>query len=123
MFWISLVATVGCQGNHDDAAKPPARSLPPPTRAADVTPQYANDITKLCDVVKLSKADADPGGQMVIVANWLAAHLETKEAHDFLVRISTLASEPKAQALDAEAHKVGLADCTLAATWRASHGS
>jgi hypothetical protein len=117
---ICLVATLGCQGKSDgdSATKAPSTGAPP-TRAAGVTPQYASDITKLCDVVKLSKADADPGGQVVIVANWLAAHLETKEAHEFLVRISSLGPQPKADALDAEAHKVGLASCALATTWRA----
>jgi hypothetical protein len=44
--------------------------------------------------------------------------LKTPEAHEFLVKIQPLEGEPKARALDDEAHRVGLASCALSAEWR-----
>ena len=97
---VSLFA-VGC---HRDKA-PPA--------------PYARDIEKLCNVSVLSGADpSSPNGRTITIANWLAANLETPEAHDFLIRIQPLDGEAKARALDDEAHKVGQADCALAGEWR-----
>ncbi len=57
---------------------------------------------------------------MVTIATWLSANLETPEARAFLVQIQPLEGIPKADALDAEAHRFGLASCPLAAEWRAS---
>jgi hypothetical protein len=80
---------------------------------------YAGDIEKLCDVVRLSGADADPDvDRRLPIVNWLAANLTTHESRQFLARIQPLVGEQKADALDAEARRVGLSGCALAAEWR-----
>ena len=90
------------------------------TAAAPVEATYAADIARLCDVVVQSGADQMPAGERLLaIVNWLSSHLETQEAHDFLARIQPLTGEPKAAALDAEARRVGLPGCALAAEWRA----
>ncbi len=79
---------------------------------------YAQDIAALCDSVASSGA-ADDDSRTLTIANWLAAHLKTAESRKFLVQIQPLAPEPKATALEAEAKRVGLPGCALAALWRA----
>ena len=108
MKWIAwiAVALAGCQTK----ASPPVA----------VPAAYVEDITNLCDVVHLSKADEMPRGQRSpIIAMWLGPHIKTPEGHNFLVHISPLVGDAKADALDAEAHRVGLAGCALSAEWRA----
>lgn len=104
-----LVACVGivagCQRSADTAA--------PPVSA------YRADIENLCDVVVRSGADRmDASERALVIANWLAAHLQTPEAHDYLIKIQPLAGEAKAAALEAEASRVGLTRCALATEWR-----
>jgi hypothetical protein len=91
--------------------------------AAPVSQTYRDDIARLCDVVVQSGADKLPADERTLpIANWLAAHLETQEAHEYLVKIQPLTGAPKAAALDAEARRVGLAGCALAAEWRDDTG-
>ncbi|MCW5805630.1 MAG: hypothetical protein KIT31_24885 [Deltaproteobacteria bacterium] len=101
---------------------PPTPTTPPPAVAAakaPVTEAYAADIQRLCNAVALSgAADEVTTDRMFIVAQWLGPNLRTRESREFLVHIQPLAGEPKAQALVAEARRVGLADCALAAEWR-----
>jgi hypothetical protein len=102
-----LAVIAGCQRTTETA---------PP-----VSGPYRADIGRLCDVVVQSGADRIPESERLLaVAQWLPAHLETQESHEFLARIQPLAGEAKAGALDAEAHRVGLPDCALAAAWRAT---
>ena len=104
--WLGFAA--GCQRN--------AGSTPPP-----VAEPYRVDITALCDVLARSGADqVSPGDRAVMVATWLGTHLQTAEAHDYLVKIGPLAGDAKAAALEAEAARVGLARCALADEWRAA---
>src|SRR4051812_31288934 len=71
---------------------------------AAVSGPYRADIVRLCDVVVQSGADQLPEGERLLaIAQWLPAHLETQEAHEFLARIQPLEGEAKAGALDAEA--------------------
>lgn len=117
----------GCQpGEEDHSVKPVPPTPPtppapmvnaPPIEVPTATP-YAADIQRICHAMHLSGADTDPGGAQVVVANWLAGHIETPQAHDFLVEIAPLVGAAKADRLDAEAHKVGLPDCALAPIWR-----
>lgn len=89
------------------------------TTAPAVSEPYRSDITNLCDSVVSSGADQLPAGERPLaIASWLGTHLQTPEAHDFLVRIQPLEGEPKAAALEAEARRVGLPGCALAAEWR-----
>ena len=106
---VALLATA-CQQGHGEIGG---------TQAA-ITAEYANDIRKICDAVKLSGADKDPGGQVVIVANYLAAHLETKESRDWMIKIQPLEGDAKARAFDEEARRVGLPVCAVSAMWKGS---
>jgi hypothetical protein len=86
---------------------------------APANPEYARDIATLCDVVCLSGADRVPAqARGPMIAMWLGPHLKTEQAHDFLVSIQPLEGEPKARALESEAHRAGLSGCALAAEWR-----
>lgn len=91
------------------------------TAAPPVSEPYRADIVRLCDVVAQSGADRLPPDQRLLtVVNWLPAHLETEESHQFLVKIQPLEGSAKADALDAEARRVGLPGCALAGEWRAA---
>ena len=84
-----------------------------------VSETYRADIERVCNVVARSGADQLPADErMLAIATWLGSNLETGEAHDYLVRIQPLTGEPKAAALEAEARRVGLSRCALAAEWR-----
>jgi len=101
-----LGVAVGCQRGTGSTAPP-------------VSEPYRADIENLCDAVVRSGADQLPAGdRALVIANWLAAHLQTQEAHDYLIRIQPLTGEPKAAALEAEARRVGLGHCALADEWR-----
>jgi hypothetical protein len=135
---------LGCQGANSKpsasdpaggsapAAAAPAPNASPPAAPGTATPgappsgappsskAYAADIGKLCDVVKLSGAERVPTDERVLpIANWLAANLTTAESRQFLVRIQPMVGDQKADALEAEARRVGLSGCALAAEWRA----
>ena len=101
-----VAAALGCQRSAGSTGAP-------------VAPAYRDDIARLCDVVVQSGADRLPPGERALpIATWLGAHLETQEAHDFLIKIQPLTGEPKAVALDAEARRAGLTSCALSAEWR-----
>ena len=110
-------------------ADPPAAApAPTPAPAAPAAPagpstppskEYAADIEKLCDVVRLAGVEGDrTDDRLLPIANWLAANLTTAESRQFLVRIQPMADLEKADALDAEARRVGLSGCNLAGEWR-----
>jgi hypothetical protein len=87
--------------------------------ALQVSQQYRSDIENLCDAVVRSGADRLPAGERALaIATWLSARLATPEARAYLVEIQPLVGEPKALALEAEARRVGLSSCALAAAWR-----
>lgn len=128
---------LGCQAG-DGKVGSTAKTAPAPTPAAGsstapksapataptiadvaVTSPYAGDIQKICNAMRLSGADKDPGGAQVVVANWLAGNIETSEAHTFLVDLAPLNGGAKADRLEGEAKKVGLPGCALATLWRA----
>jgi len=103
---LGLGLAAGCQRGTGSAAPP-------------VSAPYRSDIENLCNAVARSGADQLPPGEHALaVASWLAAHLQTEEAHAYVARIQPLTGEPKAAALEAEARRVGLAGCALAAEWR-----
>lgn len=106
-----LVWNLVCACNRSEGPPPP----PPPAAPSG----YAGDIAKICDVVVRSGAAQLAGpDRMYATATWLAANLETAEARAFLARIQPLEGAAKADALDGEARRVGLATCTLAGDWR-----
>jgi hypothetical protein len=80
---------------------------------------YATDIDNLCEVVKRAGAEnQEPNDRMYLIATWLGANLKTPEARKFLADIQPLQGNAKADALDAEAKRAGLAGCALSAEWR-----
>ncbi len=106
VFAAVVACLAGCQRDRDHAA-------------AAVPEAYRADIENLCDVVVRSGADQRPAAERtLVIASWLGGHLTTDEAHQYLAKIQPLQGEPKAAALDAEARRVGLARCALAAAWR-----
>ena len=101
-----LAVVAGCQRRAAEA--------PPPA-----TEPYRADLENLCDVLARSGADKLPANQRsLVIANWLAARIQTQEAHDYLIKIQPLTGDAKAAALEAEATRVGLPRCALAAEWR-----
>ncbi len=83
---------------------------------------YRADIEALCDVIARSNSsDLQGANRRYQVAVWLGANLHTDEARAFLAKIQPLQGAAKADALDDEARKVGLSNCTLAGEWRAPH--
>jgi hypothetical protein len=122
--WLLLV-TLACNSSEPRRDKSTALAPEPvPVAVADASGSanpYADDIAKICDVVSRSETTGMGGDeQRVLIANWLSANLATTEARDFLVKIQPLVGTDKADALDAEAKRVGLPDCALAAEWRAA---
>ena len=133
---LAAPATLGCRGDGPPkprAGDPPAAATPkpaapappaaaaPPSTAPATPPSaaYASDIEKLCDVVRLSGAESDPADDRRLpIATWLAANLTTAESRLFLARIQPMGGDRKADALEAEARRVGLSGCNLAAEWR-----
>ncbi len=118
----AVIALAGCQRGEADESKPAPAPRPVVAPQADVpraevTKDYAADIEKLCEVIRLSGAPEDDA-QTLTTANWLAANLTTQESRKFLVAIQPLVGAAKADALDAEAKRVGLASCSLSEIWR-----
>ncbi len=108
---VLLLLLCACQADEKSTTKAEV--------AARADTEYASDIRRLCDSVALSGADQMPKGERALpLANWLAANLKTPESRAFLVKIQPLVGEPKAAALDAEAKRLGLDGCALAAEWR-----
>lgn len=87
-----------------------------------IDPAYARDVDRLCDVIAKSGAAELPVNDRTFrTATWLAKNFETSQARALLVRIGPLDGAAKADALDAEAKRVGLARCPLANDWRGFH--
>jgi len=102
-----MAILAGCQRRAGDA--PPAPATEP----------YRADLENLCDVLARSGADKLAANERsLVIANWLAARIQTQEAHDYLIKIQPLTGDTKAAALEAEATRVGLPRCALAAEWR-----
>jgi hypothetical protein len=122
MKWIVWIVLAGCQSKSGDAkakAPPTGSDIVIQLPKAPLTAEYKQDITNLCEVLKLSGADQLPAGDRApTIAMWLGPNIHTDAGHEFLIAIQPLTGEPKAAALDFEARRVGLDSCTLAAEWR-----
>lgn len=116
---VSNIGLVGCIlvaacGKGNDQPAPPNNEPPASTEAT-----YAADVEALCDVIARSNStELDPNDRMFQIATWLGANLKSSDARKFLAKIQPLDGEAKATALEAEAKRVGLAGCALAAEWR-----
>ena len=124
MLLVSLVACNSGEPRRNQSKstalvpEPVAPVAPAADAAGSAASAYPGDIEKICDVVSRSNTTGMGDERMVLIANWLSANLETEEARDFLVKIQPLVGAAKADALDAEAKRVGLTLCALAAEWR-----
>jgi hypothetical protein len=109
-FFCVFVVCCACQSEDKPAAKPaPA--------AADQT--YTEDIQRICDSMSLSGADKMAKLERVAPhSKWLGENVKTKEAQKFLISTQPLQGEAKAAAFEAEAKRVGLPGCALAAEFR-----
>jgi hypothetical protein len=113
---VSVLLAIGLLACQRGETEPGTRAQPVVATGAPGS-DYALDIAALCDSVARSGA-TDDDSRALTIANWLAANLKTAESRKFLVQIQPLAPEPKATALEAEARRVGLSGCALAALWR-----
>ena len=107
---VLVLVLTGCQDSKEPAQKPVTRN--------DET--YRADIQKLCDSMALSGADKLAKLERVAPhSKWLGENLTTRDAQMFLVGIKPLKGEAYAQALEAEAKRVGItAGCALANEFR-----
>lgn len=88
---------------------------------AQKTPQPSElhaDIGRICDVERLSGADAEETtARSIIAAEWLGRNIATQEARDFLAKVATMGAADKAKALRAAAREAGLDACPTALAW------
>ena len=113
MKWLLLIACIGCQSGETGT---PAETRKP---TGATTNEYAGDIERLCNAMTLSGADKLPQGErMMPLAQWVAGALVTPEGKAFMLKTNQMPKGAHADALDAEATRVGLADCPLSAYWR-----
>lgn len=126
LFVAALLVAVGCQ-NKDTGTKAsaPTGSAPvaPAAPTAPVTTRsdepYKNDVSKVCNVVELAGATEHASSDRAyLVATYLGKNLQTSDAQKWLASIQHLNGNAKADALEQEARRVGLASCALAAEWR-----
>ena len=110
-FFCAVLLLAACQS--DEKAAKQAETVARGDKA------YAEDIQKLCDSMALSGADKMEKLERVGPhSKWLGENLKTREAQQFLVSTQPLKGEAKAAALEAEAKRVGLPGCALAAEFR-----
>jgi hypothetical protein len=118
----SLALLAGCRQSGDHPRDEPVAMAGAGSAVAAPAPApapYTSDIENLCDAVSRSGADQlSPAERQLAIAEWLGSHLQTEQAHQYLVKIQPLEGEAKAAALEAEARRVGLPGCPLAAEWR-----
>jgi hypothetical protein len=111
---LSLALLAACGSSAPKEGEPATAGEP-----ATVDAAYTADIEKLCDVVARSNStDLDQNDRVFQIATWLSANLTTDHGRKFLTTIQPLKGAAKADALDAEAKRVGLASCALAGEWR-----
>jgi len=115
----------GCSTRHEPAPAAGSGAGSSAAAGSAVSPvgpiaeDYKADIENLCDVMKRSGADQlEPGARNPTIAMWLGPNIKTTAAHQFLVQIQPLQGADKANALEAEAKRVGISECPLAADWR-----
>jgi hypothetical protein len=111
---VLVVAASGCQGGEQSAGAAPSTAA-----GSATTAEYAKDIERLCNVMTLSGADQQgPGDRMLTTANWLSENMKTPEAKRFMLQTNQTPADTRAAVLEAEATRVGLTGCPLAAMWR-----
>ena len=111
-FFLVLLVVSGCQSDEKSAKQPEVVA-----QTDDKT--YAEDIGRLCDSMTLSGADKMEKLERVAPhSKWLGENLKTKAAQEFLIKTAPLKGAARADAYEAEAKRVGLSGCALAAEFR-----
>jgi hypothetical protein len=111
LYLLVFVALIACQSGSKEAAPAPGGDE-----------AYKADIEALCDVLARTGTEhEDPNDRAMKVATWLGTNLKTQDAKKFLSKIRPIKGAAKGDALEAEAKRVGLPGCALAAVWRAPH--
>ena len=117
-----MMVFAACSDHHETppAAEKPAAAVAPAAPVGPIADDYKADIDNLCNVIVRSGADqyTTSAEQQPLIAMWLGPNIKTKAGHDFLIKIAPWQGVAKADALDAEAQRVGIAGCPLAAEWR-----
>ena len=101
---VSVIGALGCQSGSGSA---PAA--------------YRADMENICHAEERSGAlapDQDPNRRALVVATWLAGHIQTLEGRQFLGSLQKLKAGAKGDALRREAARLGLPGCPLAETWK-----
>jgi hypothetical protein len=117
---VAMLVTACRQGSK---AEPEQGSPASPPAIQEPTPQalpspYARDVERICYCQERSGAQDRPEGErVIIVAQWLAANLESDEGRNFMVEVSRVPPAEKVIILDREALGAGLPGCPLARTW------
>ncbi len=107
--WLPFVIACG------NSSSSPPKDEPPAT----VNAEYKADIDALCNVIERSgAAELDPNDRTMKTATWLGTNLVSQDGRKFLAKLSQIKGAEKADALDAEAKRVGLDGCPLSAEWR-----
>jgi len=115
------VIAAACSTHHDarPASGSGAGSAEIPAPVGPIAADYKADIENLCDVEMRSGADQlEPAQRNPTIAMWLGPNIKTTAGHQFLVQIQPLQGADKANALEAEAKRVGISQCPLATEWR-----
>lgn len=118
-FFLVLLAVSACQSKAEETPTPPPVVAAAPAAPASDDQRYAEDIRLLCDSMALSGADKLQKLERVAPhSKWLGENLKTKAVQQFLVKTGPLKGEERAAAYEAEAQRVGLPGCALAAEFR-----
>jgi hypothetical protein len=116
-FFLVLLVLSGCQSDDKKASKQPEAAAMAPPASDDKA--YAEDIGRFCDSMALSGADKLQKLERVAPhSKWLGENLKTKAAQQFLIKTAPLKGAERADAYEAEAKRVGLPGCALAAEFR-----
>jgi hypothetical protein len=100
----------GCQQGGD---KPTEAQAQVPASVGDA---YRRDVERICNVLALSGADQRPAEEWLwTTSSWLGDNVVTDDGRAFMIAFKQ--APAPAQALRAEAGRVGLDGCPLADWW------
>ena len=109
LYWFVFLVACGNSSSSPPKDEPPAA----------VNAEYKADLEAICDVVERSGATTLEGNERAMTtATWLGTNLKTQEARKFLSKLRQVKGAEKGDVLDAEAIRVGMSGCPLAAEWR-----
>ena len=78
---------------------------------------YARDVDRICHAAEHSGADRESGGRSLVIAEWLATHLESPEGRELMRALSSRPDGERGALLGSEAARVGIRSCAMLAEW------